>query len=74
MDRTRTRNVADLTCKEVPEILTMFKKRSLLTYRSLNCGDLSSTRYDTHINLFLAGLLHYLIAKKPLDLDDTDLI
>lgn len=70
----KTKNVADLMCKEVPEILTMFKKCSLLTYRSLNCGDLSSTRYDIHINLFLAGLLHDLIAKKLLDLYDTDLI
>lgn len=26
VDRTRTRNVADLTHKKVPEILTMFKE------------------------------------------------
>lgn len=64
MDRIRTTNVADLTHKKVPEILTMFKKHSLLTYRSLNYGDLSSTRYDIHIHLFLAGLLHDLFAKK----------
>lgn len=74
MDRTRTRNVADLTCKKVPDILTMFKKCSLLTYRSLSYGDLSSTRYDILITLFLAGLLHDLFAKKLSNLYDTDLI